>query len=78
MASIKGVPSVTKNGGEDARFTEITSLSPEKKINAESYPVIKLVDVSFSDTLWKIACGDITDIESAEKNFEEVLAQTKY
>lgn len=78
MASVKGVPTVTKDGGDDTRFAEINEISPEKKINADSYPVIKLVDVSFSDTLWKIACEEITDVDGAKKNFEEVLAQMNY
>lgn len=78
MASVKGVPCVTKDGSDDTRFAKIDGIAPEKKINSDSYPVIKLVDVSFSDTLWKIACGNITDLESAEKNFEEVLEDTRY
>ena len=78
MALVKGVPTVTKDGSSDTRFAEINKIAPGKKINSDSYPTIKLLEASFSDTLWKIACGNITDVESAEKNFEEVLKEMKY
>ena len=78
MASIKGIPAITKDGSDDKRFAEIDAIAPEKQINAASYPSISLTEDSFSSTLWKIACGDITDVKSAEENFEEELKAMNY
>lgn len=73
MASVKGVPAVTKDGSDDDRFVGIDAISPEKQISAASYPAISLIDGSFSDTLWKIACGELTDVTAAETYFDETL-----
>ena len=75
MASVKGVPAVTKDGSDDERFAGIDAIALEKQINAASYPSISLTEDSFSETLWKIACGEIKDVESAEEYFQQALEQ---
>ena len=77
MAYIKGVPAVTKNGSDDERFAEIDAIPADRKIVAASYPAISVVEASFSDTLWKITCREITDVDEAESYFVQMLGELK-
>lgn len=77
MAYIKGVPAVTKDGSDDERFAGIDAIPADKKIVAASYPTIDVVEASFSDTLWKIACREITDVDDAESYFVHMLGELK-
>ena len=74
MASVKGVPGLTNSAQEDGRFASLSSLPEENVFDAGSYPVINLIDKPFEDTLWRIATGEYTTLEEAEKGFEDPMA----
>lgn len=74
MAAVKGVPGLTNSAQEDDRFASLSNLPSENVIDAGSYPVINLIDKPFEDTVWRIATGEYTTVEEAEKGFEEPMA----
>jgi len=74
MASIKGVPGLTSSAQEDERFASLSTLPDENVFDTGSYPVISLIDKPFEDTVWRIATGEYTTVEEAEKGFEEPMA----
>lgn len=74
MASVKGVPGLTSSAQEDARFADLAALPQEAVFDADSYPVISLIDKPFEDTVWQIATGEYSTLEEAEQGFEYQMA----
>lgn len=73
MAEVKGVPGVTKADTNDERFAHIDAIPEDKQVGPVLDEFAKLVDESFAYTLEKIARGEITTVEAAEKYFETHL-----
>lgn len=70
MASVKGVPSTSASGSEDARYEYISSIPDSRRIVPREDTVSALSDESFAFTLQNIAEGKINTADGACNFYE--------
>lgn len=70
MAEVKGVPCITKSGTDDERFAHIDEIPESRQVAPALDDFTALVDENVAFTMSRIACGELTDAESAVAYFE--------
>lgn len=73
MAEVKGVPTTAVSGIEDERYAHLISVPDEMRVVPYEDEVSALSDETFAYTLENIAEGNITDLDSAFRFFENHL-----